>query len=39
MENLILLCMPVCGMYIYIAIYVPYVHNPGECTEDFMDST
>ena len=44
MENFILPCMPVCGIYyiyIYIYIYnVPYVHNPEsqECTEDFMDS-
>ena len=35
MENFILPCMLICGIY----IYVPYVHNPEslECTDDFMD--
>ena len=29
MKNFVLLCMPVCGVYVGIYIYVPYVHNLG----------
>ena len=29
MENFILLCMPIYGIYVGIYIYVPYVRSPG----------